>query len=146
MKKHILFITMLLTVGGVNAQFIGVQPDNPTENSPIFIQTAEGCASTVLVGYNINAPVVNVNIDYTPCSIGVPPPSATVNNPIGQLPAGDYEFIFNITDLFSMTESQQSIFVTVGPAPEPISVPLNTSLLIFLVLGFSFFRFKNNYN
>lgn len=148
MNKLFLIITLLFLFANLNAQNIRVQPNNPTNEDTISITTTYGCdVFTENMNHSINGFIVEfeVEVDTVENSIQCsfdPPPPLTFTYQIEQLPAGDYEFIFNTTDLVDMSVSQRSFFVSVGIAPA--AVPVKTSLLILLILSFGFLWFKNN--
>ncbi|WP_154222045.1 hypothetical protein [Marinicella rhabdoformis] len=148
MPRILFIVAALMSFVDAKAQNINIQPSSPNDESLISIITAYSCdINTESMTHSINGFVIefDIEVDYilnNPLCMVDPPPPLTYTYPIGQLPAGDYEFILNTTFLFDNSVSQRSFFITVGPAPA--QVPLNSSLLIFLVLGFSFIWFRKS--
>ena len=111
---------------------IEIQPNPAMEGQMVTIGFITGCRNWTNHNFSVNGFIIEYQVTYHPCVIGVPPPEGFMYLDLGVLPAGDYQLNLNINTGSPPLQYQETITFGVLPSQQ---VPLNSTISL-LLFGF----------
>lgn len=122
--------------GQANAQpdfsyLTDIQPNPAIEGQMVTIGFVVGCRNWTDHNFSVNGFIIDYQVTYHPCVIGVPPPEGFMYLDLEVLPVGNYQLNLNINTGSPPVQYQEIINFGVLPIQQ---VPLN-SRSMYLLLG-----------
>lgn len=119
------------------SDLIEIQPNPAMEGQMVTIGFIAGCRNWTDHNFSVNGFIIDYQVTYHPCVIGVPPPEGFMYLNLGVLPAGDYQLNLNINTGSPPLQYQETINFGVLPIQQVPINSVNGIVLLTLLMVFT---------